>query len=48
MLDQLARQLDVDILVTGYSHDCLTEERDGRFFVSPGSATGAYSFIKEM
>ncbi|PIO55786.1 hypothetical protein TELCIR_22825 [Teladorsagia circumcincta] len=43
MLEQLARQLDVDVLVTGHSHECSVKEKGGRFYVNPGSATGAFS-----
>ncbi|KAG5458699.1 MAG: Metallo-dependent phosphatase-like protein, partial [Olpidium bornovanus] len=38
-----ARQLDVDVLVTGHTHAFSAYERDGKFFVNPGSATGAFS-----
>eukprot|EP01136_Pigoraptor_vietnamica_P001339 Opistho-1_new@27828 len=38
-------QMDVDILITGHTHKCDTFEREGRFFVNPGSATGAYSAL---
>lgn len=47
MLDQLARQLDVDVLVTGHSHQCSAVERNGRLFVDPGSATGAFSVLND-
>ncbi|KIH65723.1 phosphodiesterase family protein [Ancylostoma duodenale] len=43
MLEQLARQLDVDVLVSGHSHECSVRESGGRFYVNPGSATGAFS-----
>ncbi|XP_015795914.1 vacuolar protein sorting-associated protein 29 [Tetranychus urticae] len=38
----LQRQLDVDILITGHSHKFEAYERDGCFYINPGSATGAY------
>eukprot|EP01137_Pigoraptor_chileana_P019304 Opistho-2@80163 len=44
-LSLLQRQMDVDILITGHTHKCDTFEREGRFFVNPGSATGAYSSL---
>ncbi|VDL73560.1 unnamed protein product [Nippostrongylus brasiliensis] len=47
MLEQLARQLDVDVLVSGHSHECSVKENGGRFYVNPGSATGAFSVINE-
>jgi len=37
------RQMDVDILVTGHTHVFESYEYQGKFFVNPGSATGAYS-----
>jgi len=43
----LQRQLDVDILVTGHTHKCEAIERDGKLFVNPGSATGAYSTLTD-
>eukprot|EP00382_Lankesteria_abbotti_P005691 CAMPEP_0113848598 /NCGR_PEP_ID=MMETSP0372-20130328/2582_1 /TAXON_ID=340204 /ORGANISM="Lankesteria abbotti" /LENGTH=192 /DNA_ID=CAMNT_0000818131 /DNA_START=48 /DNA_END=626 /DNA_ORIENTATION=+ /assembly_acc=CAM_ASM_000359 len=36
------RRLDCDILVTGNTHKNNAEQIDGRFFINPGSATGAY------
>lgn len=35
--------MDVDLLVTGHTHRFDAFEREGRFFVNPGSATGAWS-----
>nr|5XCE_A Chain A, Vacuolar protein sorting-associated protein 29 [Entamoeba histolytica]5XCE_B Chain B, Vacuolar protein sorting-associated protein 29 [Entamoeba histolytica]5XCH_A Chain A, Vacuolar protein sorting-associated protein 29 [Entamoeba histolytica]5XCH_B Chain B, Vacuolar protein sorting-associated protein 29 [Entamoeba histolytica] len=37
------RQLDVDILITGHTHKLETKEVGGKYFLNPGSATGAYS-----
>lgn len=37
--------MDVDILITGHTHRFDAFERDGRFFVNPGSATGAWSSV---
>jgi len=42
-LAQLQRQLDVDILITGHTHKFEAFEQEGKFFINPGSATGAYS-----
>ena len=62
-LSALARQMDVDIVISGHTHmsvfhavpcrltvGCLrlldryqAQEHEGRFFVNPGSATGAWS-----
>lgn len=39
----LQRKLDVDVLITGHTHAHTAYEYDGKFFVNPGSATGAYS-----
>lgn len=38
-----ARQMDVDILLWGGTHRFEAFEMEGRFFVNPGSATGAMS-----
>lgn len=42
----LARQLDVDILITGHTHKFEAFEFDGKFFINPGSITGAYSGLR--
>ncbi|VDK85618.1 unnamed protein product [Onchocerca ochengi] len=42
----LARQMDVDVLITGHTHECQTFQHEGRFYVNPGSATGAFSAIQ--
>lgn len=39
----IIRQLDVDVLVTGHTHKYESFEQNGKFFINPGSATGAYS-----
>ncbi len=39
-------QLDVDVLVTGHTHQNGVLEYEGKFFVNPGSITGAYSPLK--
>ncbi|KAF9208587.1 Vacuolar protein sorting-associated protein 29 [Haplosporangium sp. Z 27] len=41
-LNITARQMDVDILLTGHTHKFEAFEFEGKFFVNPGSATGAY------
>jgi vacuolar protein sorting-associated protein 29 len=38
-----ARQMDVDILLWGGTHKFEAYELEGKFFVNPGSATGAFS-----
>jgi putative phosphoesterase len=42
-LSMLQRQLDVDILITGHTHRFEAFERDNKFFINPGSATGAFN-----
>eukprot|EP00891_Asterochloris_glomerata_P009817 jgi/Astpho2/9817/e_gw1.00149.170.1_t len=39
----IARQMDVDILVTGGTHEFKAERMEGRLLINPGSATGACS-----
>lgn len=42
-LAMLQRQLDVDILIYGHTHKFAAYEHEGRFYINPGSATGAYN-----
>jgi putative phosphoesterase len=44
-LAMLQRQLDVDILVTGHTHKFETFEFQGKLFINPGSATGAWGSL---
>jgi vacuolar protein sorting-associated protein 29 len=41
-LEGLARKLDVDVLITGGSHEFKAYEKDKRFYIDPGSITGAF------
>lgn len=42
----IQRQLDVDILITGHTHKFEAYERENKFYINPGSATGAYSSLE--
>lgn len=42
-LGALQRQLDCDVLITGHTHVFSAYESEGKLFVNPGSATGAFS-----
>ncbi|KAK7030426.1 Vacuolar protein sorting-associated protein 29 [Paramarasmius palmivorus] len=42
-LSAIARQMDVDVLVSGHTHNVQAIEYDNKFFVNPGSATGAWT-----
>ncbi|KAI5955706.1 VPS29 [Candida jiufengensis] len=42
-LSAVARELDVDILIWGGTHRVEAYTLDGKFFINPGSATGAFS-----
>ncbi|CAG7854795.1 Vacuolar protein sorting-associated protein 29 Short=hVPS29; AltName: Full=PEP11 homolog; AltName: Full=Vesicle protein sorting 29 [Serendipita indica DSM 11827] len=42
-LSALARQMDVDVLLSGHTHTFHAQEVEGRFFLNPGSASGAWS-----
>ncbi|KAJ3089512.1 Vacuolar protein sorting-associated protein 29 [Quaeritorhiza haematococci] len=44
-LSIVARKMDVDVLVSGHTHRFEAYEYEGRFFVNPGSATGAFSTL---
>jgi vacuolar protein sorting-associated protein 29 len=39
----LQRRLDCDVLITGHLHQFKAWEYDDKFFICPGTATGAYS-----
>ena len=41
----LRRDLECDVLITGHTHKFNAFQRDGTFFINPGSATGAYSTL---
>ncbi|SAL95925.1 hypothetical protein [Absidia glauca] len=42
-LDNAARQMEADLLLSGHTHQFEATEYNGRYFINPGSATGAYS-----
>lgn len=42
-LAMLQRQLDVDIVIFGHTHKFAAYEHEGKFYINPGSATGAYN-----
>ncbi|KIY69307.1 Metallo-dependent phosphatase [Cylindrobasidium torrendii FP15055 ss-10] len=43
-LSSIARQMDVDVLISGHTHAVqATGGADGRFYLNPGSATGAWT-----
>ncbi|TFL00719.1 Metallo-dependent phosphatase-like protein [Pterulicium gracile] len=42
-LSAIARQMDVDVLISGHTHVFQAIEYDNKFFVNPGSATGAWT-----
>jgi vacuolar protein sorting-associated protein 29 len=44
-LAMLQREMDVDILVTGHTHKNDVSEYDGKWYINPGSITGAYSSL---
>ncbi|KAJ8614134.1 hypothetical protein CTAYLR_004646 [Chrysophaeum taylorii] len=44
-LGMFQRRLDVDILITGHTHKNEVNEFDGKWFINPGSITGAYSSL---
>ena len=44
-LAMIQRQMDVDILVTGHTHKNEVNEYEGKWFINPGSVTGAYSAL---
>lgn len=42
-LATVQRKLDCDILIHGHTHEPGVQQYDGKYFINPGSATGAYS-----
>jgi vacuolar protein sorting-associated protein 29 len=46
-LGLVARQMGVDILVTGQTHEFKAEKVEGRLLLNPGSATGAPTVYKD-
>uniref|UniRef100_A0A914BXH9 Vacuolar protein sorting-associated protein 29 n=1 Tax=Acrobeloides nanus TaxID=290746 RepID=A0A914BXH9_9BILA len=46
-MELAARQMNVDVLVSGHTHACKVYEKEGIFYVNPGSVTGAFSVIEE-
>ncbi|KFU95018.1 Vacuolar protein sorting-associated protein 29, partial [Chaetura pelagica] len=42
----LQRQRDVDILISGHTHRFEAFEHANKFYINPGSATGAYSALE--
>lgn len=42
----LQRQLDVDVLISGHTHRFEAFEHEKKFYINPGSATGAYSALE--
>lgn len=45
-LSLVQRQLDVDILISGQTHKFEAYEHGNKFYINPGSATGAYSALE--
>ncbi|XP_066466069.1 vacuolar protein sorting-associated protein 29-like [Tiliqua scincoides] len=41
----LRRQLNVDILISGHTHRFEALEYENKFYINPGSATGAYNAL---
>jgi vacuolar protein sorting-associated protein 29 len=47
-LSLVQRQLDVDILISGHTHRFEAYEHENKFFINPGSATGAYNALERL
>ena len=45
-LAMLQWQLDVDIIISGHTHKFEAYEHENKFFINPGSATGAYNALE--
>ena len=44
-LSAIQRELDCDILVSGHTHQHSITTNEGKYFINPGSGTGAYSAL---
>jgi putative phosphoesterase len=44
-LAMIQRQLDVDILISGHTQKNEVSEHEGKWFINPGSITGAYRLV---
>ena len=42
-LGMVQRQMDVDVLISGHTHEFRTYAYEDKLLINPGSATGAYS-----
>ena len=42
-LGMIQRQMDVDVLISGHTHEFRTYAYEDKLLLNPGSATGAYS-----
>eukprot|EP00055_Hartaetosiga_balthica_P006907 m.22895 g.22895 ORF g.22895 m.22895 type:complete len:221 (-) comp5492_c0_seq1:282-944(-) len=42
-LEMTRRRMDADVLISGHTHEFESFEENGKLFLNPGSATGAYS-----
>ncbi|KAJ3133699.1 Vacuolar protein sorting-associated protein 29 [Physocladia obscura] len=47
-LSAVARELDCDVLISGHTHTFDAFESESRFYLNPGSATGAFSPFKPL
>ena len=47
-LSAVQRKLDCDILIHGHTHEFGVQQYDGKYFINPGSATGAYSALNSQ
>ena len=46
-LAMLARKLNVDMLITGHTHKNNVVKYEDKFYINPGSITGAYSSVSK-
>ncbi|KAI9295243.1 Metallo-dependent phosphatase [Neoconidiobolus thromboides FSU 785] len=44
-LESKAQQMDVDILIFGHTHQLQVYDKNNRFFINPGTGTGAFSSL---
>ena len=46
-LEAFVREKNVDILISGHTHEQKVAKVNGKFLVNPGSVTGAFSYSKK-
>uniref|UniRef100_A0A0N4ZWR1 Vacuolar protein sorting-associated protein 29 n=1 Tax=Parastrongyloides trichosuri TaxID=131310 RepID=A0A0N4ZWR1_PARTI len=46
-IESVARQMNIDVMVTGFTNECYVKEKEKILYLNPGSVTGASSICNE-